>query len=158
ERLGAALFFGKARCANCHSGPLLSDQSFHNVGAPKTDFFSTDTGVDGKFRFKTPPLRNVVVHPNYFHGGSFRTLQRVVQHYLAPVDDAQAIKANATKEQEASQEGFATPFEWSDPVPDALLANMDPEEILPRKLDLAPAEVDALVAFLKNGLTDSAVI
>jgi cytochrome c peroxidase len=158
ERLGAALFFGKAKCANCHNGPLLSDQSFHDVGAPKTDFFSTDTGLDGKFQFKTPPLRNVVVHPNYFHGGSFRTLERVVQHYLAPVDDAQAIKANAAKEQQASQDGFGTPFEWSDPVPDELLANMDPEEILPRKLDLSPAEVDALVAFLKNGLTDSAVI
>jgi cytochrome c peroxidase len=29
---GAALFVGKAKCASCHAGPFLSDQSFHNVG------------------------------------------------------------------------------------------------------------------------------
>jgi cytochrome c peroxidase len=32
EQRGAALFVGKAKCASCHSGPLLSDQLFHNVG------------------------------------------------------------------------------------------------------------------------------
>jgi cytochrome c peroxidase len=32
EQRGAALFVGKAKCANCHSGPFLSDQKFHNVG------------------------------------------------------------------------------------------------------------------------------
>lgn len=29
---GAALFVGKAKCADCHSGPYLSDEKFHNVG------------------------------------------------------------------------------------------------------------------------------
>ena len=32
EKRGAALFVGKAKCVDCHSGPFLSDQSFHNVG------------------------------------------------------------------------------------------------------------------------------
>lgn len=32
EQRGAALFVGKARCVQCHSGPFLSDQKFHNVG------------------------------------------------------------------------------------------------------------------------------
>lgn len=32
EQRGAALFVGKAQCANCHSGPFFSDQEFHNVG------------------------------------------------------------------------------------------------------------------------------
>jgi cytochrome c peroxidase len=31
---GARLFVGKAGCADCHSGPLLSDTKFHNVGVP----------------------------------------------------------------------------------------------------------------------------
>jgi len=36
ELRGAALFIGKARCADCHSGPNLTDNKFHNVGlAPK---------------------------------------------------------------------------------------------------------------------------
>lgn len=29
---GMALFQGKARCAQCHYGPLLSDERFHNLG------------------------------------------------------------------------------------------------------------------------------
>jgi cytochrome c peroxidase len=32
---GAQLFVGKAACAQCHSGPLLSDQAFHNIGVPQ---------------------------------------------------------------------------------------------------------------------------
>lgn len=32
EQRGAALFVGKAKCADCHTGPFLSDQKFHNVG------------------------------------------------------------------------------------------------------------------------------
>lgn len=32
EQRGAALFVGKAHCVDCHSGPYLSDQKFHNVG------------------------------------------------------------------------------------------------------------------------------
>jgi cytochrome c peroxidase len=29
---GAAVFVGKGNCVSCHSGPILSDQGFHNVG------------------------------------------------------------------------------------------------------------------------------
>src|SRR5262249_34338525 len=32
ELRGAELFVGKAKCTQCHSGPYLSDQQFHNVG------------------------------------------------------------------------------------------------------------------------------
>jgi cytochrome c peroxidase len=32
---GARLFVGKAGCIDCHSGPLLSDDDFHDVGAPQ---------------------------------------------------------------------------------------------------------------------------
>lgn len=33
---GARLFVGKAACNECHNTPLLSDNQFHNVGAPQT--------------------------------------------------------------------------------------------------------------------------
>jgi cytochrome c peroxidase len=37
EQRGAALFVGKAACLDCHSGPYLSDERFHNVGLrPRT--------------------------------------------------------------------------------------------------------------------------
>ena len=32
EQRGAALFVGRGRCVSCHSGPLLTDGQFHNVG------------------------------------------------------------------------------------------------------------------------------
>jgi cytochrome c peroxidase len=34
--LGFQLFLGKAGCANCHNGPMFSDQKFHNLGVPQT--------------------------------------------------------------------------------------------------------------------------
>jgi cytochrome c peroxidase len=37
EQRGLKLFVGKAKCVQCHSGPFLSDQKFHNVGlVPQT--------------------------------------------------------------------------------------------------------------------------
>lgn len=32
EQRGAALFVGRAKCVECHSGPRLTDDRFHNVG------------------------------------------------------------------------------------------------------------------------------
>ena len=31
---GMDLFYGKANCASCHSGPLFTDQKFHALGLP----------------------------------------------------------------------------------------------------------------------------
>jgi cytochrome c peroxidase len=34
ERQGLRLFIGQARCVECHSGPLLTNDGFHNTGIP----------------------------------------------------------------------------------------------------------------------------
>ena len=34
---GLQLFLGKARCAECHTGPMLTDNSFHNIGIRSAD-------------------------------------------------------------------------------------------------------------------------
>ncbi len=34
EEAGLRLFIGKASCVNCHNGPRLSDDHFHNTGVP----------------------------------------------------------------------------------------------------------------------------
>jgi cytochrome c peroxidase len=34
ERHGLKLFIGEANCLNCHNGPLLTDNAFHNIGLP----------------------------------------------------------------------------------------------------------------------------
>jgi cytochrome c peroxidase len=33
---GARLFVGKGSCVDCHSGPLLTDEQFHDIGIPQT--------------------------------------------------------------------------------------------------------------------------
>lgn len=35
EAKGLRLFIGKAKCTNCHNGPLFTNGQFHNIGAPQ---------------------------------------------------------------------------------------------------------------------------
>jgi cytochrome c peroxidase len=41
---GLRLFIGQAHCTNCHNGPLLSNQSFHNTGVPALGGREPDLG------------------------------------------------------------------------------------------------------------------
>jgi cytochrome c peroxidase len=44
ERTGLRLFIGKGNCVSCHSGPLLTDNQFHNVGVAGTVDNAPDSG------------------------------------------------------------------------------------------------------------------
>jgi cytochrome c peroxidase len=84
---GMHLFNGKGHCTPCHSGPMFSDQSFHNLGvgmdAEKPDlgrFDKTKNPADSG-RFKTPTLRNIAQTPPYLHDGSAKTLMDVMDVY-----------------------------------------------------------------------------
>ncbi|MCA9921344.1 MAG: ASPIC/UnbV domain-containing protein, partial [Anaerolineales bacterium] len=93
---GATLFYGKAGCAQCHSGPLLSDMDFHNIGVPQVgpgkgfeepfDYGrARETGDDSDlFAFRTPPLRNVAITGPWMHNGAYTTLETAVRHHLDP--------------------------------------------------------------------------
>lgn len=100
-KAGMELFFGAANCAACHSGPLLSDQSFHALGLPafgpgRTRVFDPiprDVGRMGEsnaledaYRFRTPPLRNVALTAPYGHNGAFATLEAMVRHHANPLE------------------------------------------------------------------------
>jgi cytochrome c peroxidase len=84
---GLRVFNGKAQCRTCHKGPMLSDQSFHNIGVgmdrPNPDIGREAVTKDPKDRgrFKTPSLRNVALTWPYLHDGSARTLADVVAFY-----------------------------------------------------------------------------
>lgn len=97
---GRALFFGQARCASCHSGPLFSDQGFHALGLPafgpgRTRLFDKmprDVGRMGEtdllsdaYRFRTPSLRNVALTAPYGHNGAYPTLTDMIRHHADPV-------------------------------------------------------------------------
>lgn len=44
ERAGLKLFIGKARCVECHSGPLLTNHDFANTGVPEPESAAPDDG------------------------------------------------------------------------------------------------------------------
>ena len=47
---GLRLFIGKANCINCHNGPRLTDDFFHNTGVPAVPGLPEDRGRAGAIR------------------------------------------------------------------------------------------------------------
>lgn len=104
EHRGYELFFGEARCSECHVETLLngfSDQRFHNLAVPQigpglADAAPEDSGLDigrarvtgresDRFAFRTPPLRNVMLTPPYMHNGAYSSVESAIRHHLDPV-------------------------------------------------------------------------
>lgn len=88
ERRGLDLFQGRARCDRCHTGPLLSDEVFHNTGVAWRNGSPSDSGRGAITRrpadigaFRTPSLREVARTAPYMHDGSLQTLEDVVDFY-----------------------------------------------------------------------------
>jgi cytochrome c peroxidase len=50
EIAGLRLFLGEAQCINCHNGPLLTDNHFHNTGVPAVPGLPEDTGREAGAR------------------------------------------------------------------------------------------------------------
>ncbi len=96
QKRGAVLFYGKAGCAECHSGALFTDQKAHNLAVPQFGpgkspdepydlgygRVSNDPSYD--FAFRTPTLRNVEFTAPYMHDGAYATLEAAVRHHLHP--------------------------------------------------------------------------
>ncbi len=90
EKRGEALFFGKARCAECHSGSQFTDNTFHNLPFLSSTNLAgvVDTGLaritgnpldTGKFLTKS--LRGIANAGPYFHGGTAPNLQSAITLY-----------------------------------------------------------------------------
>ena len=160
QKRGALLFFGKARCSTCHSGPLLGGQSFANVGAPQIgpgvgNAAPLDIGrgeefpnVQGyKFAFRVQPLRNIELTGPYMHSGAYATLEAVVRHYNN-ADSAQRNydPSHLAPSVRAMHHGDAATVK-------SVLETLDFR--IREPLRLTTAEQSELVAFLKS-LTDPA--
>lgn len=168
QEAGLDLFYGKAGCAACHSGPLLTDQKFHALALPpvgpgRTRMFDPmprDVGRMGEtdlledaYRFRTPSLRNVAETGPWGHNGSYATLEGIVRHHLNPLD----ALANWDRSQlvmPASARFAQTDFAiWEDAREMARLkANIDIEPVA-----LDDGEVAQLVAFLQALSDDKAL-
>ncbi len=88
QQAGRQLFFGVARCSQCHTPGLFSDRSYRNIGIRPPFEDAGRQGVTGNpqdaGRFKVPSLRNVALRSRFMHPGQFDSLQQVVNFYNAP--------------------------------------------------------------------------
>lgn len=171
QKRGALLFFGRAGCVRCHavsgaSNEMFSDFEMHAAGVPQIapafgpkrgnvafagpggdeDFGLEDVTGDpaDRYRFRTSPLRNVALQPAFFHNGAFTRLEDAVRAHLDPAGTARAY------------DPYAAGVEWD------LAGRMCPLKPVLERLDprlaappaLSAADVDDLVAFLREGLLD----
>ena len=77
-----------ARCAECHTPPLFTNQQFAVIGSPEPDGLPLDPGAELPFHdkslrgaFKVPSLRNIALTAPYMHSGNFSTLRETVEFY-----------------------------------------------------------------------------
>ena len=99
-RYGMVLFYGKAGCANCHSGTFQTDHNFHAIAMPQIGQGKGDgpsghedfgrkrvTGeASDQFKFRTPSLRNVALTGPWGHAGAYNSLEAIIKHHLDPVE------------------------------------------------------------------------
>ena len=141
EKRGAILFFNKAECVACHTGPALNTNEFYALGMKNLDkcpeeVFNSNPMSEGNlgrggftgderdnFKFKVPQLYNLTDSPFFGHGSSLRSIRKVIEYKNL------AIPENNTVPLEQLAFGF---------VP----------------LGLTQAEIDDLTAFVKNSLYD----
>lgn len=130
QRLGLHLFRTKARCMNCHNGPLLTDNEFHDLGL---SFYSRRNQDLGRFeatrdkadlgKFRTPSLRGVSHARPWMHNGLFADLPGLLRLYNAGM-------------------GVVAGDPEKDPYVPSKSAHI-------KALELNAAEIDALVEWLK---------
>jgi cytochrome c peroxidase len=106
ETIGALLFFGDANCYSCHSGPALNNMEFYALGMNDLageDIMTTidDATKRGRggftghaeddYKFKTPQLYNLKDVTFFGHGGSFQSVEEVIQYKNNAVAENQTV-------------------------------------------------------------------
>lgn len=77
-----------ARCAECHTPPLFTNQQIAVIGAPEPAGLDFDPGAEVPFQdptrrggFKVPSLRNIEKTAPYMHSGRFKSLREAAEFY-----------------------------------------------------------------------------
>ena len=83
ELRGEALFFGKARCGECHPAPYYTDNLMHNL---RVERFHDEVMINGRKSsadgpIKTFPLRGIKDSPPYLHDDRLPTLEDTVEFF-----------------------------------------------------------------------------
>lgn len=140
QKLGAQLFFTKAECYKCHTGPALNEKNFRAIGmrdlsdhpgVNNANFSSIENfgrgGFTGNpadnFKFKTPQLYNLKDAVFLGHGASFTSVRDIIEYKNRGVAENPRVPTN----------------------------QLDPNF---KPLNLNPTEVDLLTDFVLNALRD----
>ncbi len=77
-----------ARCAECHTPPLFTNQQIAVIGTPEPDGMPRDIGaqkitgdISLRAGFKVPSLRNIDLTAPYMHSGKFENLRDAAEFY-----------------------------------------------------------------------------
>ena len=73
--------FDDVGCERCHEGTMFSDFDLEAEGVAEHPLLAEPDAGDGRFRFRTPSLRNVALTAPYMHNGVLATLEDVLQFY-----------------------------------------------------------------------------
>ncbi len=170
QKRGAVLFFGKAKCVECHrvdgdSNEMFSDFEEHVIGVPQNaptfgagtgnvifsgpgeneDFGRAERTGDpaDRYRFRTAPLRNLAVSAGFFHNSAYTHLDDAIGFHLNVIEAARRYSPAAA--------GLPTDLTHrvGPPVPKTLI---DPR--MRTRIKLSDEEFRDLVHFVDNGLLD----
>lgn len=75
EKRGEELFYGKAKCSECHSGPAFVDDYMHDLQVERFYVGRPEGPI------KTFPLRGIKDSPPYLHDGRLMTLHDAVEFF-----------------------------------------------------------------------------
>lgn len=171
QKRGALLFFGRVECVACHAvsgkaNEMFSDFENYRIGVPPlAPQFGVGTGnvefagpgadedfgaehstadPDDRYRFRTSPLRNLAVQPNFFHNGAFDRLEDAILHHLDVIESARSYDPAA--------HGVPADLRAIRPPLDPVLEDIHARLRTP--IALTTQELDDLVEFVRNGLLD----
>ena len=95
EENGYKIF--QAKCVTCHQEPLFTDFSYRNTGMKQNSFLK-DVGrmritqkKEDSLKFKVPSLRNIYQTFPYSHDGRFLSINQVLEHYSAGIQDSPTL-------------------------------------------------------------------
>ena len=126
--------FDAVGCDRCHRGPMFSDFQLHAEGVRENPLLAEPDTSRGRYRFRTPTLRNVALTAPYMHNGMLSSLEDVLAFY----DNGRSENPNVASGGGRGRGGGASP-------------SLDRD--FRRVADMTERQMDDIVAFL-HALTD----
>lgn len=158
---GRTLFFGKAKCSNCHVGDTFTDHAFHNLGVGVVDGQLPPDELGRYARlplghkdptqvgaYKTPGLRALLGSGPYMHTGDEKTLEAVVEFYDRG-GNVNAFLSPKMRDLDAEAAYLKARAEGKPVDPNVKTFGPGKQPVIPLLLKLTADEKADLVLFLK---------